>query len=251
MFFFTATRWTAAAAPESLAGMNLRLCAGWVSGAMAAALVVAADLDAAEGVGGVVTGRVHYQPDPARPWPLGRYYMSGGFMAEAVVALEGEGLTGPEVAPKTVAMDQKDFMFSPETVAIRTGDSIRFLNSDEALHNVMTFQGAAPFNVTMPQGKEHVHQFTEGKGLEQPIQLTCVFHTAMRAWVFVFPHPYFAVTARDGKFRFENVPPGNYRLHVIHPAGELDWQRPVSVKKGESIEVDVALSPDQKKKSAP
>src|SRR3954470_13727775 len=221
----------------------------WKEWLIAGTLLIAGHAIAAE-AGAVVSGRIHYQADPARPWTLGRYYLNGGSLAEAVVALEGEGLTGPAGEPRTWHMDQKDFTFVPETLAVRAGDSIRFTNSDEALHNVMTFQGT-PFNVTMPQGKEHTHLFAEGKGLEQPINLTCVFHGAMRAWVFVFPHPYFAMTAKDGKFRFEGVPPGTYQLHVIHTARELDWHRAVSVKKGEPIEIDVALSPDQKTKSAP
>jgi plastocyanin len=195
-----------------------------------------------------VMGRIGYQADPARPWTLGRYYLNNGSLAEAVVALEAPGLTGAARAARTLHMDQKDFQFVPEIVAIRSGDSVRFTNSDEALHNVMTFQGAAPLNVNLPQGKEYVHQFPEGKGLEQQIQLTCVFHGAMRGWVFVFPHPHFAVTGKDGQFRFENVPPGEYRLRVVHPAGEFAWSQPVTLKKGAPVEISVALSPDQKKK---
>src|ERR1044072_1075934 len=108
--------------------MNL---GGWSKalGVLAGVLLWAGKADAAEG--GVVSGRVRYQADPARPWTLGRYYLNGGSLAEAVVALEGEGLTGPESSPKTVEMNQKDFLFVPETVALRTGDSVRFLNSDE------------------------------------------------------------------------------------------------------------------------
>lgn len=203
----------------------------------------------AQAAGGTVAGHIRYQPDPARAWPLGRYYLNRGSLAEAVVALEGPGLKGlPAAAPQTVWMDQKNFNFVPETLAIRGGDSVRFTNSDETLHNVMTFQGAEPFNVNLTQGREHVHLFASGKGLEQQILLTCVFHAAMRGWVFVFEHPYYAVTPKDGKFRFEHVPPGEYQLHVIHPAGELDWRQAVIVKNDAPLEIEIALSPDQKKK---
>jgi plastocyanin len=197
---------------------------------------------------GTVTGRIRYQPDTARPWSLSRYYLNNGFLAEAVVALEGAGLTAPAVTPATVWVDQKNFQFVPETVAIRAGDSVRFTNSDEALHNVMTFQGAAPMNVNLPQGHEHVHLFPEGKGFDQQIQLTCVYHGAMRGWVYVFPHPFFGLTGKDGQFRFENVPAGTYRLRVVHAAGELEWSQSVTVKKGEPVEISIALGPDQKKK---
>jgi plastocyanin len=219
----------------------------WLLGLFLLGSAFAAEATAAEA--GTVTGRVRYQADPARPWSLGRYYINGGVLAEAVVALEGAGLpAGPAVEPKTVWMDQKDFQFVPETLVLRAGDSVRFTNSDEALHNVLSYQGASPFNVNLPHGKEHVQPFPSGKGLEQPIQLSCVFHGAMRGWVFVFPHPYYAITAKDGKFRFENVPAGEYRLHVMHPAGELELARTVTVKPGEAVEIDLSVGPDQKKK---
>ena len=73
-------------------------------------------------------------------------------------------------------------------------------------------------------------------------------HGAMRGWVYVFTHPYFALTGKDGQFRFENVPAGTYRLRVAHPAGELEWQQDVTVKNNEPLEINIALSPDQKKK---
>jgi plastocyanin len=215
---------------------------------LAALPVQAAESAAGSSAGGVVSGRVRYTPDPARPWPLGRYYLNSGSLTETVVALEGAGLTAPLPPARTVWVDQKNFNFIPETVAIHAGDSVRFTNSDEALHNVMTFQGPEPFNVNLPQGKEYVHLFAAGKGLQQQILLTCVFHAAMRGWVFVFDHPFYVVTSRDGKFRFEHVPPGEYQLHVVHPAGELEWSQKVTVKSDAPVEIEIALSPNQKKK---
>jgi len=221
-------------------------------------LLAVASVEAAAGepaaAGAVVSGRIHYQPDAARPWQYSRYYIANareGSLAEAVVALEAPGLSGPPASPATIWMDQKNFQFVPETLALRAGDSVRFTNNDEALHNVMTFQGPAPFNINLPHGREYVHKFAEGRGLDQAIQLTCVYHLSMRGWIFVFPHPYFGLTGKDGRFRFENVPPGEYHLRVIHPAGELEWRQAVTVKAGQPIEIDVALTPDQTKNRNP
>jgi Polysaccharide lyase family 4, domain II len=34
----------------------------------------------------------------------------------------------------------------------------------------------------------------------------------MNAWIGVFNHPWFAVTADDGSFTIQHVPPGHYTL---------------------------------------
>src|SRR5690242_7781952 len=131
-------------------------------------------------------GTLTYQSDPKRPWRLSRYYLANpreGSLAEAVVALDGPNL-GSAVAPpasKTVTLDQVNFQFVPETVAIRAGDSVRIINSDEVLHNVMTADGSKPFNMNVVKGQEFTQVFDQAGGLAHPIRLGCVFHGTMRA----------------------------------------------------------------------
>jgi len=40
----------------------------------------------------------------------------------------------------------------------------------------------------------------------------CSVHADHRAWIAVFDHPYWAITAADGSFSMEGVPPGTYRV---------------------------------------
>jgi plastocyanin len=202
---------------------------------------------------GTITGKVIYKPDPKRPWRLGRYYIKNartGELAEAVVAITGKGLKAPEASrePQTTTIDQKDFQFTPETLAIRAGDCIKFLNSDTQVHNVQTSHARQSFNVNMQPGGEHVQPFPSAGGIRQPYRVGCAFHGAMRSWVFVFDHPWFQVTGADGTFRLNDVPPGEYRLEVAHPAGDLNTSRTITVKADESVAIDVTLSPDDQPK---
>lgn len=197
---------------------------------------------------GAVQGRVRYQADPARPWRYARYYIkyaSRGDLAEAVVALNARGLKGPpNTKPALARIEQKDFRFVPETVAIRAGDSVRFTNDDSTVHNVRTYDGSQPFNVNTPVGAEYTHRFDVAGGIRRPLQIGCNYHSQMQAWIFVFAHPYFQLTGVGGEFRIADVPPGEYELETFHPAGNLRVARRIMVRAGETTQIDVSLSPD-------
>lgn len=198
---------------------------------------------------GIIEGIVRYYADPKRPWQFSRYYVKSGkdgALAEAVVSLEGSGLaaSAPAYRPESRTIDQVNFQFVPETIAIRAGDTVHITNSDDTLHNVMTVDGPKPFSMNVTKGKEFTQTFDSAGGLNGPIRLSCIFHGAMRAWIYVFDHPWFKVTDRDGRFRFENVPAGEYTLGVIHPAGKLRWKQRTEVKPNGTRPVEISLSPD-------
>lgn len=199
-----------------------------------------------QNTGGSIQGKVIYETNPQRPWRLGRYYIrnaKSGELAEAVVGIAKRDLKQVDLqrAPMTVEMDQKDFQFVPETLAIRVGDSIKFLNSDNHAHNVKSSKDDHAFNVNMPAGSQHVEKFAKSTGVTQPYMIDCVFHSAMRAWVFVFDHPWFQVTGADGSFKLENIPPGEYRLEVSHPAGDLRARQSVQVTSGTTTQVEIRI----------
>lgn len=198
---------------------------------------------------GTVEGIVLYRGDAQRPWPLSRYYIHSskeGFLAESVVALEGQYLatSAPPCSAQSRTMNQVNFQFVPETMIIRAGDSVHITNSDEALHNVTTMDGETPFNLNVAKSQEVTRTFEHAGGLNEPIRLSCVFHGGMRAWIYVFDHPWFQLTQRDGRFRLEKVPAGAYTLGVIHPAGKLRNNRKIEVKPNRTMQLQITLSPD-------
>jgi plastocyanin len=198
---------------------------------------------------GIIEGVVKYIPDSKRPWRFSRYYIQNpknGFLAETVVALERPGLGSLASATSHTnhRMDQINFQFVPETLAIRAGDTVLISNSDDALHNVMTSDGGSPFNVNVVKGKEFVHTFNQAGGLDHPVRLGCVFHGAMRAWIYVFDHPWFQLTQKDGRFHLDNVPIGEYTLGTVHPAGKLRRTQQIQVKANQTTPLEISLSPD-------
>lgn len=196
-----------------------------------------------------ITGVVRYQADAARPWRYARYYVSKNSersLSSAVVCLKGRSLKGlqPPESPAQTTIDQQDYRFIPEVLAIRSGDSVKFTNSDAALHNVQALAGTEPLNVTLSQDGFSIHKFERAGNSRRPVRIGCAFHSQMQAWIYVFDHPFFAVTSEDGKFQFDGLPSGDYDLEVIHPSGNLHLTRSVHVDAAQALRLELTLSPD-------
>ena len=76
------------------------------------------------------------------------------------------------------------------------------------------------------------------------VAVRCDVHTATRAWIRVFDHPYFTVTMRDGSFTIDSVPPGTYTLSVWQPSlGERDTTIHVAARQSARATVALTAAP--------
>jgi plastocyanin len=150
-------------------------------------------------------------------------------LKEAVVWLEHEAMKpGDESSGRPAVMDQVNFFFVPHVLAVRAGQAVEFHNSDLANHGVIAASSAAKnrFNVMVAHGERYTHRFVSSS---HPVAIGCPVHAAMAAWIFVFDHPYFAVTDSRGEFRLPAIAPGRYRLHVRHPDGGMVRQTEIVI----------------------
>jgi plastocyanin len=146
-----------------------------------------------------------------------------------------------EGAPPLV-IDQKQETFVPHLVALRAGQKIRFTNSDFANHNVRSasVDDRNVFNVYTGVGREFTREFTADR-LGRPIRLGCDIHAWMRGWVYVFDHPYFAVTNMVGEFAIEAIPVGTYQLVIHQPDVGFRESRQVHVLADVDVEIDIRI----------
>jgi len=72
------------------------------------------------------------------------------------------------------------------------------------------------------------------------VTLLCNVHAEMSAYVVVLDNPYFVVTLRDGYFKIENVPPGEYTLQVWHEKFKSITQE-IRVETGKTTDVRFVL----------
>ena len=149
--------------------------------------------------------------------PKTMFYVVGanGELADVIVSLKGISgqSTGASAAP--VVLDQKGCLYTPQILAVQTGQKIIVKNSDSCVHNIHTKPTANPESnqVQMPGGTDLTYTFDKP---EPFLKFQCDVHPWMFAWVSVFDHPYFAVSGADGKFTIKNVPPGKYTLEAAH-----------------------------------
>jgi plastocyanin len=137
-----------------------------------------------------------------------------------------------------VVVDQRDMLFVPRVVAVRHGQAVRFDNSDLCNHSVQAVStlAANQFNkFTAPNNPlEHVFEVQK-----KPVVIGCSLHGWMRAWVYVVPHPWFAVSDAEGRFRLADVPAGKHTLFFVHPDSGLQERKGVTVEKGQTAAVSV------------
>jgi hypothetical protein len=135
-------------------------------------------------------------------------------------------------------IDQWSLVFEPHVLAVQKGTTVDFRHSDPIRHNVFS-----------PRDCFEVFDFgTYSPGIiktityDKPgvIPLLCNVHTEMSGFVVVLNNPYFSVTGKDGVFKIDNIPPGNYKLSAWHEK-QKTVTKDVKVTEGETTNVDYIL----------
>jgi len=157
---------------------------------------------------------------------------------DTVVYIEKVGDNNYDVPTEHGTVDQMNLIFVPHVIAVQKGTTIDFPNSDLVRHNVFS----------PPDCSKQFNLGTYDVGVSKPVTfdkpgevpLLCNVHAEMSAYVVVLDNPYFAVTAKDGSFRIDNVPPGTYKLKTWHEKLRSEEQE-VTVVGGKTTEVNFTL----------
>ncbi len=145
-------------------------------------------------------------------------------------------------APK-VEIDQKGCEFIPHVEAIFQDQKVVFKSSDAVAHNVRYagFKNTGA-NVNVPPNSKFEPKQALKAENTRPIKINCDLHPWMNASLFVFDHPFFAVTGTDGSFEIHGVPAG--AQHLIVWQEKVGFVTPnkgkgqdVTVKAGETTDV--------------
>jgi plastocyanin len=124
-------------------------------------------------------------------------------------------------------MDQRNETFVPHVLAITTGTTVDFPNSDKFYHNVFSLSKGTRFDLGRYAAGHSKPVRFDRPGI---VRVFCDIHSHMNAYILVFGHPFFATTDAEGRYRIDNVPPGTY--------GVVAWNE------GTSTEPKIAAVPD-------
>jgi len=203
-------------------------------------------LGGAQGPSGVIRGRVDVRRSPSsierRPTvnDLGMHAVhEAPAPRRSVVYLESApSLAFPDVDSPRVAMDQRNEAFVPNLLAITVGTTVDFPNSDRVYHNVFSLSGVKRFDLgRYAAGRSRSVRF-DRPGI---VRVFCEIHSHMSAFILVFNHRYFSVTAADGRYQIGRVPAGRYTL-VAWNEGAIRETRPIVLADdGGIVEADFAL----------
>lgn len=154
---------------------------------------------------------------------------TGGFAS--VVVFEPEDELDFPVPEEPTVMDQYNTAFHPRLLVVRVGQTVRFKNSEDTLHNVHvidTVTRDTEFNVATPVTGAYEHVF------ETPsvYDVSCGIHPSMAAIIVVTETPYTAVAEQDGQFSLPSIPPGRYTVTVWNLDPSRRSQRTVTLDEG-------------------
>ena len=134
-------------------------------------------------------------------------------------------------------MDKRNESFVPHVLAVTTGLTVDFPNSDRIYHNVFSLSKTRAFDLgRYAVGRSKSVRFDRA-GI---VRVFCDIHSHMSAFILVFSHPFFALTDADGRYRIEHVPAGTYNV-VAWNEGLASDPKTVSVTGGAAAELDFSL----------
>jgi plastocyanin len=138
--------------------------------------------------------------------------------------------------PKTpVLLDQKGCMYDPHVIAAMAGQTIDVRNNDQTTHNIHPMpKDNREWNKSQPPGAAPIEDSFARAELAIPVK--CNVHPWMKSYIFIFKHPYYAVTTKDGKFDLKNLPPGTYTIEAWQEKyGVMDQTVTIGPKESKTV----------------
>jgi plastocyanin len=158
--------------------------------------------------------------------------------AYGLVTLEPASGKWQPRTPKRHVMAQRNREFNPHVMAISVGSTVAFPNFDTIFHNVFSTSPLGAFDLGIYKtGEAREITFTK----EGIIRLGCNLHANMTGYLVVVAAPAYVVTDAQGRFKFNRLAPGKYKLKAWSERSRAPVTQDITIKVGaNTVNVDVA-----------
>ena len=142
--------------------------------------------------------------------------------------------------PKRHVMAQRNREFNPRVMAISVGSTVAFPNFDNIFHNVFSTSPLGAFDLGLYKTGE-AREFKFDK--EGIVRLGCNLHANMTGYLVVVSAPSYVVTDEQGRFKFNRLAPGKYKLKAWSVKSNAPITQDVTIKVGSNT-VNVGVAAD-------
>jgi plastocyanin len=161
-----------------------------------------------------------------------------GDASSVVVFLDGYKAPASAVPRHSAVLLQENKMFVPPVLPIMAGMEVEMPNEDAIFHNAFSLSKTKPFDLGLYKKGQKKSVLFDLPGL---VKVYCNIHEKMVAYILVLENPYYAVTDRDGNFKLDDVPDGQYDLSAWYRYSDI-FKQPIEVRGGKPLRVGFELT---------
>lgn len=174
------------------------------------------------------------------PSPEGGFQPGAAGISVSLQPLEGQAL--PRQAPaQRHRVLVRDGGFQPPFITLRTGDTLHFINQDEAHHELFALSSTQPIELALNKQSSGAAAEAEVRLVSEGVwHLFCRIHGRSYARVDAVATPLQRMVAPGETFRFEGLEPGQWQLRVAAPGAGTRVLRAAAMTSPPPLRIELA-----------
>jgi len=176
--------------------------------------------------------------------PARKYLIKNRKIQNVILFLENIK-AGKAIPREAMTVTSRKCAFVPHVSAGFKGNKIILKTEDPVFHVFdvhASISGKEVYHIALPEQGSTVTKDLSKPGL---LELTCYAHPWQHAYVYIFDHPYVAITDEKGEFVIKDILPGTYTVKAWHEALGITEIRNIQVESGKISIIKVKFTKEQ------